>query len=63
MGMSNFLNLKAGQLVEVTHDQGKEIGMLYSINYKSGKALIFAETKDCPHFFNANINQLNPCTN
>jgi hypothetical protein len=61
--MTNVSILKEGQLVEVTHDQGKEVALVYSINYKSGKALMFADNKDCPHFFNANINQLNPCAN
>lgn len=30
-----------GQLVEISHDQGTEIGEIYSINYRTGKALIF----------------------
>jgi len=59
--MTNNENLKEGEIVEVTHNQGNEIGLLYSINYKSGKALIFSDTKECPHFFSANINQLTAC--
>jgi len=59
--MTNNLNLKEGELVQVTHDQGSETGLLYSINYKSGKALIFSDYKDCPHFFGANINQITAC--
>ena len=47
-----------GQLVEISHDQGIEIGEIYSINYKTGKALIFKNDAACPHFFTANISQL-----
>ena len=48
----------AGQLVEVSHDQGTEIGEISSINYKTGKALIFKNDVGCPHFFGVNISQI-----
>jgi len=47
-----------GQLVEISHDQGTEIGQVYSINYKTGKALIYKNDVGCPHYFNVNISQL-----
>lgn len=47
-----------GQLVQVTHDQGMEIGELYSINYRTGKALIFSRSPNCPHYFDVNISQI-----
>jgi hypothetical protein len=33
-------NLNLGDKVQVTHDGGVEFGILESINYKSGKALV-----------------------
>lgn len=42
----------------VSHDQGDEIGTIYSINYKTGKAVIYIDEPNCPHYFTTNINQL-----
>lgn len=50
--------LVTGQKVWVSHDQGEESGEIFSINYRTGKAVIFASNPDCPHYFNVNISQL-----
>jgi hypothetical protein len=50
--------LYPGQFVEVQHLQGTEIGEISSINYKTGKALIFFDYEQCPHFDSFNITQL-----
>lgn len=53
-------NLAEGQFVEVTHLQGTEVGIIESINFKSGKVLVFFDYEACPHFDSFNINQVKP---
>jgi hypothetical protein len=50
--------LVAGQKVWISHDQGDELAEIFSINYLTGKAVMFASNPDCPHYFNVNISQL-----
>jgi hypothetical protein len=57
--MMEIAKFVTGQIVEVSHDQGTEIGEIYSINYKTGKALIYKNDLGCPHFFGVNISQIN----
>lgn len=57
--MQNVL-IAEGQKVLVSHDQGDEIGTVYSINYMSGKAVIYIEEPSCPHFYATNIFQIRP---
>lgn len=56
--MKQSIDYKPGQYVMVSHDQGLELGEIYSINYISGKAVIYISNPDCPHYFGANISQL-----
>jgi hypothetical protein len=54
----NSESIKVDQDVLVFHDQGEELGKVYSINHKSGKAVIYVANPECPHFFTTNISQL-----
>ena len=53
-------NLTKGQFVEVTHLQGTEAGIVESVNFKTGKVLVFFNYDACPHFDTFNINQVKP---
>jgi cytochrome oxidase Cu insertion factor (SCO1/SenC/PrrC family) len=50
--------MTTGTTVQVTSLVGTEVGVLESINYKTGKALVFFAYADCPHFCSFNISQL-----
>lgn len=52
--------LSVGQVVEVRHLQGIEVGTIESINWKTGKALVHFKYESCPHFDSFNIEQLQP---
>jgi hypothetical protein len=56
--MKRNLGFTTGQLVLVSHDQGLEVGELFSINYKTGKATIYISSSDCPHYYGVNVSQL-----
>jgi hypothetical protein len=49
-----------GQQVIVTHLQGEEHGEIESINFKTGKVLVFFNYPDCPHFDSFNLSQVRP---
>jgi hypothetical protein len=57
MVMSNQI-IEVDQDVLVLHDQWTEYGQVYSINHKSGKAVIYISNPECPHFFTTNISRL-----
>ncbi len=62
-GMDEALNMPLyvkGQLVEVTHLQGTEIGEIESVNYQTGKVLVFFNYEACPHFTSFNLSQIAP---
>jgi hypothetical protein len=62
-GMDEALNvpmLVKGQMVEVTHLQGTEIGEVDSVNYQTGKVLVYFNYEACPHFTSFNLNQVKP---
>ena len=50
--------MKVGMEVFIKHDLGVEKGQIESINYKSGKVLIFFNHLDCPHFASFNLDQV-----
>jgi hypothetical protein len=50
--------LGKGKAVLVSHLQGEELGVIESINLKSGKVLIYFGYEDCPHFTLFNIAQV-----
>ena len=50
--------MKTGNKVKVTSLIGEEIGIIHSINLKSGKALVYFNYDACPHFCSFNISQL-----
>lgn len=52
--------LVKGQMVEVSHLQGTEIGEVESVNYQTGKVLIFFNYEACPHFTSFNLSQVRP---
>jgi hypothetical protein len=52
------LEISEGQKVLISHEQGEEVGTVFSINYKTGKAVIYIDEPDCPHFYTTNISQL-----
>ena len=52
------LEISEGQKVLVSHEQGDEVGIVFSINYKTGKAVIYIDEPNCPHFYTTNISQL-----
>jgi hypothetical protein len=54
----NNQSIKVDQDVLVFHDQREELGQVYSINYKSGKPVIYIANPECPHFFTTNISRL-----
>jgi hypothetical protein len=54
----NIVELKAGMDVLVKHDQGIEIGSVETVNYLSGKVLVFFDYEACPHFAIFNFNQV-----
>lgn len=58
----NFTTLVKGQLVEVTHLQGTEIGEVESVNYATGKVLVYFNYEACPHFTSFNLSQVKPLT-
>ncbi len=58
----NFTKLVKGQLVEVTHLQGNEIGEVESVNYAIGKVLVYFNYEACPHFTSFNLSQVRPLT-
>ena len=47
-----------GMYVIIKHDQGLEIGRVDSINFATGKILIFFNYESCPHFALFNIEQV-----
>lgn len=51
-------DMKIDMEVVIKHDLGIEIGRIESINFKSGKVLIFFDYVDCPHFASFNLNQI-----
>jgi len=51
-------NMTIGNKVQVTSLAGIEIGVLDSINFNTGKALVFFDYDSCPHFCSFNISQL-----
>ena len=60
-GMDEALSmprLVKGQMVEVSHLQGTEIGEVESVNYQTGKVLIFFNYEACPHFTSFNLSQV-----
>ena len=60
-GMDEALSmprLVKGQMVEVSHLQGTEIGEVESVNYQTGKVLIFFNYDACPHFTSFNLSQV-----
>lgn len=62
-GMDEALSmprLVKGQMVEVSHLQGTEIGEVESVNYQTGKVLIFFNYEACPHFISFNLSQVRP---
>ncbi len=62
-GMDEALNvpmLVKGQMVEVTHLQGTEIGEVDSVNYQTVKVLVFFNYEACPHLTSFNLNQVKP---
>ena len=62
-GMDEALSmprLVKGQMVEVSHLQGTEIGEVESLNYQTGKVLIFFNYEACPHFTYFNLSQVRP---
>lgn len=52
--------LVKGQKVQVTHLQGVEAGVVESVNYRTGKVLVYFDNKDCPHFDSFNLDQVQP---
>ena len=56
----NVPMLVKGQMVEVTHLQGTEIGEVDSVNYQTGKVLVYFNYEACPHFTSFNLNQVKP---
>lgn len=62
-GMDEALNmpmLVKGQMVEVSHLQGTEIGEVESVNYKTGKVLVYFNYEACPHSTSFNLSQVKP---
>lgn len=62
-GMDEALSmprLVKGQMVEVSHLQGTEIGEVESVNYQTGKVLIFFNYEACPHFTSFNLSRVRP---
>ena len=62
-GMDEALSmprLVKGQMVEVSHLQGTEIGEVESVNYQTGKVLIFFNYEACPYFTSFNLSQVRP---
>lgn len=59
--MNQDKNFHPGQRVGVIHDLGYEIGEIFSINYRTGRATIFSDNPGCPHYFDVNIFQLSSC--
>lgn len=60
-GMDEALSmprLVKGQMVEVSHLQGTEIGEVESVNYQTGKVLVFFNYEACPHFTSFNLSQV-----
>ena len=51
-------SFEPGQIVEVVHLQGVEVGTIESINLRTGKVLIDFAYEDCPHFDSFNISQI-----
>jgi hypothetical protein len=56
----NLPMLVKGQMVEVTHLQGTEVGEVESVNYQSGRVLVFFNYEACPHFDSFNLSQVKP---
>lgn len=52
--------LVKGRKVLVTSLVGEEVGELDSINWATGKALVWFGDNSCPHFCDFNINQVEP---
>jgi hypothetical protein len=50
--------IKVGMQVLISHDMGLEFGRIESINYKSGKVLVYFDYKACPHFASFNLDQI-----
>lgn len=50
--------LTVGMDVIVKHDLGLEVGTIESINFISGKVLLYFDYPDCPHFASFNISQI-----
>jgi hypothetical protein len=58
MEMTNMNSLRPGMVVVIKHDQGLEIGEIYSVNPKAGKVLVFFNYAACPHYASFNISQI-----
>jgi hypothetical protein len=50
--------LAVGMDVIVKHALGLEVGAIESINFTSGKVLLYFDYPDCPHFASFNISQI-----
>ena len=56
----NIPRFTKGQLVEVSHLQGTEVGEFESINFKTGRVTVFFNYEACPHFDTFLIEQVKP---
>jgi Fe2+ or Zn2+ uptake regulation protein len=56
--MTSKADFEPGMRVVINHLAGREIGLIESINLKNGKVTIFIEDPNCPHFYTANLNQI-----
>jgi hypothetical protein len=50
--------IEKGMRVLVSHLQGQEEGIVESVNYKTGKVLVFFNQKECPHYDSFNLSQV-----
>ena len=57
---SNVPLLVKGQMVEVTLLQGTEIGKVDSVNYQTGKVIVYFNYEACPLFTSFNLNLVKP---
>jgi hypothetical protein len=47
-----------GRKVTVTHLQGSEVGEIESVNWNSGKVLVYFNYESCPHLDSFSIDQV-----
>ena len=55
-------NIKKGMRVVVSHLQGEEEGVVESLNYKSGRVLVYFDYPACPHFDSFLLEQITTLT-